>query len=59
MVLMNLSAGQQRRHRHKYRRVVMGAGEGEGGMMNGESSMDTYTPPYEKQVASGDLPHGS
>ena len=37
----------------------MEAGEGEGGMMNGESNMETYILPYVKQVASGDLPYGS
>ena len=29
-------------------------GEGEGGM-NGESNMETYTLPYVKQIASGNL----
>ena len=45
MVLMNLSAGQQWRHRH--REQTDGHGGGEGGT-DGESSMETYTLAYAK-----------
>ena len=34
------------------------SGEGEGGT-NGESSLDIYTLPYIKQIASGNLPYDS
>ena len=41
------------------RLMDMGRGkEGEGGM-NGESSMGTYTPPYVRQNASGNLLYDS
>ena len=52
MVLMNLSAGQQWRHRH--REQTDGHGGREGGT-DGESSMETYTLAYAKQIASGYL----
>ena len=45
MVLMNLSAGQQWGHRHTEQ--TDGHGGGEGGT-EGESSMETYTPPCVK-----------
>ena len=45
MVPMNLSAGQIWRHRH--RGQTDGHGGGEGGT-EGESSMETYTPPCVK-----------
>ena len=44
MVLMILSAGQQRSHRCKTQ-TYRHSGEGEGGM-TWESSMETYTLPY-------------
>ena len=47
MVLMNLFAGQQRRHK-KRGQVVDTVREGEGGT-NGESSIETYTSPYNRQ----------
>ena len=40
------------------RLVNMGQGEGESGM-NGESSMESYTLPYFKQIASGNLLYNS
>ena len=45
MVLKNLFAGQQWRRR--YRGHVCGGYEGAGGT-KGESSVETYTPTYEK-----------
>ena len=42
MVLMNLFAGQQYRHRHGNRLMDMGWREGEYGT-NGENSMETYS----------------
>ena len=56
MVLMSLFAGQQWRRRHReltMDTVVVGGKEGGG--MNGESSIETYTPPYVRQIASGSL----
>ena len=50
---MNLFAGQQWRRRHR-EQTVDTAGEGEGGT-NGETSMETYTLPYVKYIASGNL----
>ena len=50
-LLMNLFAGQQWRRRHR-EQTVDTAGEGEGGT-NGETSMETYTLPYVKYIASG------
>ena len=48
MVLMNLFAGQQWRHRHREQTWTGGrVEEGEGGMY-GESKMETYTLPYVK-----------
>ena len=45
MLLMKLFAGQQWRCRHRERLQIWDRAEGEG-MMNGESSMETYTLPY-------------
>ena len=53
MVLMNLFAGQQWRRRHT-KQTVDTVGEGEGGT-NSENSMQTYTLPYVKQIASGNV----
>ena len=47
MVLMNLCAWQQWRPRRREQTYGHGAEEGEGGT-NGESSIETYTPPYAK-----------
>ena len=57
MVLMNLFAGQQ--WRHKLREQIYGHGvgvgeEGEGGVY-GKSNMETYALPYVKQIANGNL----
>ena len=52
MVLMNLSAGKQWRHRHREQLYGHRVGGGKGGM-NGESSMETYTLPYVKQMPAG------
>ena len=49
MVLMRLSAGQQWRCRHR-EQTVDTVGEGEDGM-NRESSIETYTISYVKQIA--------
>ena len=49
MVLMDLSAGQQRRRREQ---TCAHGGEGEGGM-NWERSTEIYTLTYVKQTASG------
>ena len=49
MVLMNLSAGQQRRRREQ---TCAHSGEGEGGTTR-ESSTDTYTLLYVKQITVG------
>ena len=53
MVLMNLLAGQQLRHRH--REETCGHSGGRGGGADWESSVETYTLPYVKQMASGNL----
>ena len=53
---MNLFAGQQWRFRIEKRH---GKGHKEKGGKNGESSMETYTLPYVKQIASGDLLYDS
>ena len=50
MVLINLLAGQQRRHRDKEQ--TSGHGEEEEG---GTNRMETYTLPYVKQIASENL----
>ena len=45
MILINLSAGQQQRDRHREKTCGHGeAGEGEGGT-NGENSVETRTSP--------------
>ena len=54
MVLMNLSAGQQRSRRHRDR-LADPACEGEGGQTN--SSTEIYTSRDVKQTAGRDLPH--
>ena len=56
MVLMNLLGGQQWRCRHRGQTYGHGA---VGGGDNGESSMETHTRPYEKQIPCGNLPHDS
>ena len=48
MVLMNLFAGQQWRHRHREQTYGPDKGEEGEGEMNGESSMEAYTLPYIK-----------
>ena len=58
MLLMKLFAGQQWRCRHRERLQIWDRAEGEG-MMNGESSMETYTLPYVKQIANGNLLYDS
>ena len=55
MVLMNLFAGQQWRHRHREQTYGPDKGEEGEGEMNGESSMEAYTLPYVKQIANGHL----
>ena len=55
MALMNLSVGQQWRHRHREQNYGDRVGE-EG---NGENSMETYTLPYVKEMASGNLLYDS
>ena len=46
MVLMNLFAGQQWRHRH--REQTCGNSRGRRGGTNGKSGMETYALPYVK-----------
>ena len=58
MVLMNLYAGQQWRRRQREQTYGHGEQEEEGGA-NGESSMETYTLIYVKQIAGGNLPYDS
>ena len=53
MVPMNLFAVQQWKHRHRGQTAGY-SGEGEGGM-NSARSMETYTLPYIKQIASRNL----
>ena len=43
MVLMNLFAGQQWRHRHREQTYGHNVGERVAHMTNGESSMETYS----------------
>ena len=50
MVLMNLYAGQQWRRRHREQTFKHRVRERERGT-NGESSMETYTLPYVKQIS--------
>ena len=45
MILMNLFAGQQWRHRHRERTYGQGQVEEGDSEMNRESSMETYTLP--------------
>ena len=52
MVLTNLFAGKQWRHRHREQSYGHGVGRGKGGM-NTKSSMETYTLPYVKQMPVG------
>ena len=54
MVLMNLFARKQ--WKHGYRQQTR---EYRRGNTNGKSSMETYTPPYVKQIASGNLLYDS
>ena len=53
MVLMNLFAGQQWRHRHREQNY--GHGGGAAGGTNRESSLEIYTLWYIKWIASGNL----
>ena len=53
MVFMNLFAGQQYRHRHRVQ-TCGHSGEGEDGT-NWDSSTETYTLPYVKQIAIGNM----
>ena len=53
MVLMNLFAGQQWRHRHREQNY--GHGGGAAGGTNRESSLEIYTLRYIKWIASGNL----
>ena len=57
MVLMNLFAGQQWRHKHREQIYGHGAGVGEEeeGGTNEETGMEAYTLPCVKQIASGNL----
>ena len=57
MVLMNLFAGQQWRHRHTEQ--TCGHSGGREGGRNGECSMETYTQTYVKQIACGYLLYDS
>ena len=52
MVLMNIFAGMKWRHRHRELVDTVGEGVGE---TNGDSSIETHTLPYIKQIASGNL----
>ena len=56
MVMMILHAGQQRRHRHK-QQILDSVGEGEDSMI-WETSIETYTLPYVKQITSASLMYG-
>ena len=59
MVLMNLFAEQQWRHRHREQNYgLREQGRGEGGT-NGESSKETYSLLYVKEPASGNLLYDS
>ena len=53
MVLMNLFAGQQWRHRH--REHTCGHGGGAEAGTNRENSLETYILQYIKWIASGNL----
>ena len=53
MILMNLFAGQEWRHRHR-EQTLDTAGEGEGGT-NWESSTETYALPCVKWIANGNF----
>ena len=57
MVLMNLFAGQQRRHRHREQNC--GWRVGRRGGTNGEGSMETYPLPCVKEMAGGNLLYDS
>ena len=45
-VLMNVSAGQQRRHRYRGQTYAQGGGKGGEGGMSGESNMEIRTTVY-------------
>ena len=53
MMLMNLFAQWQERHRH--REQTCGCSGGMRGLDNWERSIETYTLPYVKQIAIGNL----
>ena len=60
MVLLSLSSGEQWRHRH--RGQTYGHRQWGGklqGRMNGESSMETHTLPYVRQITKGNLLYDS
>ena len=59
MVLMNLFAGQQWRHKENRLLNTGGGGEQGEGATNGESSMETYILPYVKEIANGSLLYDS
>ena len=55
MVLTNLFARQQWRHRHREHTDGQRESGGEESEMKGETSMETHTLQYVKQTASGNL----
>ena len=57
MVPMILCAGQQRSRRHKEQ--TFGHSRGRRGWLIWENSIETYTFPYAKQIASGSLLYDS
>ena len=59
MILMNLFAGQQWRHRHTERTYGQGQVEEGDSEMNRERSMEAYTLPYVKKIANGNLLYDS
>lgn len=59
MVLMNLSAEEQWRHRPREQTCEDGRVGGAEGGTDGESGVETHTQPYVKQPASGSLLYDS
>ena len=56
---MNPCAGQQWRHRQREQTYERGVGEDREGGIQGESNIETYTLPYGKQIAHGNLRYDS
>ena len=59
MVLKNIFARQQWRHRYREQTYGQGWGRGGEGEMNGESIMEAYTLPHVKQRAYGNFLYNS